>query len=255
MKVFFTADGLGYGYDEHLWGDLIYGGKEVLQRMGIGVGQAFPGEPGANKKTVKTVDPRGFECKVEACIGLDFPYLARIEHPGRQWPWADEDWRPCADGVLFRASTWFDEYRGSAGALTAAGLVIAGCFPGMPGMCATRQTFYADGTTPKDNGRNGTQRAYSVGSMVIKKISANNFLVSVAVSKEVGEKRRGEYFLKRQAWEALMKELPRPPRIDRCLRQESDAQAVRRRESLRLVWSRPKFVPTFTIPPTGPYTQ
>ncbi len=255
MKVFYTADGQGYSYEELFWGDLIYGGKEVLLRMGIGVGKPFPGEPGGNKKFVKTEDPRGFACKLEICTWGAFPYCARIEHPELQCRWGEEDWRPYAAGILFRPSAWHDDYRGTAEALTATGLVPAGRFPGMPGMCATSQTFYANGTTPKNDGQNARHLKNSAGSMVVKKISKNHFEVSITVPKEVGEKRLAEYLARREAWEASMKTLPRAPRIDRNLRQEIDAQAVQRRASLHLVWSRPKFVPTFTLPPTGPHAR
>ncbi len=255
MKVFYTADGLGYSYEELPWGDVIYGGKEVLQRMGIGVGKPFPGEPGANKKTVKTEDPRGFACELKICTWGDFPYIARIEHPERQSAWGEEDWHPYAAGVLFRENTWHDEYRGTAEALTASGLVPAGRFPGMPGMCAMSQTFYADGTTPKSGGQKARHQANSAGTMVVKKISKNHFEVSITVPEEVGEKRRADYWSRRNAWEARMKALPRAPRIDRHLRQEMEAQAIQRRASLRLVWCRPKFVPTFTLPPAGPHAR
>jgi len=254
MEVFYTADGLGYSYTEVHWGDVIYGGKEVLQCMGIGVGQPFPGEPGANKKTVKTEDPRGFACKLEICTWGDFPYIARIYHPERLHSW-EEDWRPYANGVLFRPGMWHDDYRGTAEALTSAGLVAAGRFPGMPGMCAISQTFYADGTTPKNYGQKARHLAKSAGSMVVKKISRNHFEVSIKVPEEVGEKRRAEYLSRQESWEARMKTLPRSPRLDRHLRQEIDAQAVQRRASLRLVWTRPKFVPTFILPPTGPHAR
>jgi len=168
MQIFFTADGRKYSYQEFLWGDLILGDKEVLQRMGIAAGQPFPGEPGAEKKSVKTKDPRGFACRLELWGLGGFPYLASISHPGPTWSEV-EDWRPYAAGVIYRPYYEHDEYLGSADALAAAGLVPSDLFPGMPGMSATQQTIYSDGTTPKTQGQKNRDLVGAVGSMVIKK--------------------------------------------------------------------------------------
>lgn len=256
MKIFYTTDGLDYSYEEYLWGDIIRGSKEVLQRMGIAVGAPFPGDPGANRKSVKTQDPRGFDCKLEVTNWGRFPYSATISHPGRDYSYTEE-WRPYANGVMYRPCGYFweDEYLGSADALTAAGLVSSEHFPGKPGMSAKQQTVYADGTTPKTHGQKNKNLARATGSMVIRKISKNRFTVSIAVPTEIAEKRRAELNAHRQAWEARMEALPRAPRIDLPLRQAMEAQAIRRRASLRLVWSRPKFVPAFNIPVVGPYAR
>jgi hypothetical protein len=51
-------------HDEYDWGEHFVGTKEQLQAVGIGVGVAFPGEPGAQPRQITVRDPRGFKARI-----------------------------------------------------------------------------------------------------------------------------------------------------------------------------------------------
>lgn len=248
-----TADGLEYQYKEYLWGDVIEGDKEVLQRMGIGVGMAFPGEPGANKRQITTTDPRGFRCKLKTNYQWSqFSYSAHIDHPGRSYHNPENDWKESFPGVLCRESGHSQTYKGTAEALMAAGVVPAGMFPGMPGMRSTRVTILADGSLPTGH-RNSNVR--SDVAMTIEKISKNTYLVLAVVPSEQGKKRNAASFANWEAWEARMAAMPRAPRLDQAIRREVDEACSLKRAGLYIAWSRPKFVPGFNPLPQGPFAQ
>lgn len=124
-----------FRYNELVWGDLIYGTKDKLQIIGIGPGLAFPGELGGPRKKLNTVDPRGFKCRVEYAEHIgDGVFSAKIYFPGRDRQFGFSDWEPFAPGVQRKAMFWTDDFLGGADDLVSAGLVPAGCFPGLPGM-------------------------------------------------------------------------------------------------------------------------
>jgi hypothetical protein len=253
-----TTDGLEYDYRECLWGDVISGNKEALQRMGIGVGIGFPGEPGCNKRQVTTIDPRGFPCTIK----LDykwarFPYCVWISHPGRDYLYPAEEWHEASPGVRRKASGAVDYFKGSAEALTAAGIVPAGTFPGMPGMRSVRVTILADGTLPAGH-RNANHSGFGrgcEGAKYIEKAGRNSYEVVIFVSEELAERRVAASRYHRQAWEARMAAMPRAPRIDLAIRGEINQTARQKRAKLCLVWSRPKSVPGFNVLPPGPFAR
>jgi len=250
-----TADGLEYEYRECAWGDVINGGKEALQRMGIGVGIGFPGDPGSNKRKVSTTDPRGFPCVITVNYGWNkFPFCAHIDHPGRNYHNPAEDWKEVFPGVQHREYYSGNYYKGTADALTAAGIVPAGMFPGMLGMRSVRVTILADGTLPTGHRNSGFIQRQEVG-MIIEKRGKYTYEVSVVTSSELGEKKMEASRAHRQAWEDRMAAMPRAPRLDNAIRNEINEQARHKRAALRVVWSRPKFVPQFNIPPQGPFAR
>lgn len=69
------------------WGDRLVGTKEQLQAAGIGVGVAFPGEPGAQPRQITVLDPRGFKARITRAfrsrgagryrVTIDFPPAER----------------------------------------------------------------------------------------------------------------------------------------------------------------------------------
>lgn len=248
-----TADGLEYQYKEYLWGDVIEGDKEVLQRMGIGVGLAFPGEPGGNKRQISITDPRGFPCKVKTNDRWSkFAYAAWISHPGRGYHDPAEDWGEKFPGVLCREAGYCQSYKGSAEALTAAGIVPAGMFPGMPGMRSVCVTILADGSLPTGH-RNSNIKGDV--AMTVEKIGRATYLVRAKVSRELGEMRCAASKANWKAWEDRMAAMPRAPRLDQAIRREVDEACTLKRAGLYIAWSRPKFVPGFNALPQGPFAQ
>lgn len=252
-----TADGLEYEYREYAWGDLIRGSKEVLQRMGIGVGISFPGEPGGNRRQTSTFDPRGFRCVISISRAWEaFPFSVRIEHPGREYFYPAEDWIEAFPGVLRQEFGYYDHYKGSAEALTAAGIVPPGMFPGMPGMRSTRVTILADGSLPSGHRNAGHALHHgNVGVKRIEKRGKNTYEVSVAVPCEIGKSRCDASDAHSQEWQLRMAESPRAPRIDQLILSELDQIAKSNRTKLHLAWSRPKFVPGFNVLPPGPFAR
>lgn len=253
-----AADGLEYEYRECAWGDVINGSKEALQRMGIGVGIGFPGDPDSNKRKVSTTDPRGFPCVIAVNYAWEkFPFCAHIKHPGRDYHNPAEEWKDAFPGVRRQEFGFVNYYKGTADALVAAGIVPAGMFPGMPGMRSVRVTILADGSLPVGHrnascsgGRRGKE-----GVMTIEKRGKHTYEVCAFVSSELGEKRRDVSWAHRSAWEERMAAIPRAPRLDHAIRNEINEQARHKRAALRVVWSRPKFVPQFNIPPQGPFAR
>ena len=259
-EILRSAEGLEYDYCEYLWGDVISGNKEALQRMGIGIviGIGFPGEPGCNKRSVTTTDPRGFPCTIK----LDhkwsrFPYCVWIRHPGRDYQYPAEEWHEASPGVRRQANGSVDYFKGSAEALTAAGIVPAGMFPGMPGMRSVRVTILADGTLPAGH-RNASHYGLGrgcEGAKIIERKGRNSYEVGIWVSEELAARRDAASNYHRQAWEDRMAVMPRAQRIDLNIRREINEQASRKRAKLCLVWSRPKFVPEFNVFPPGPFAR
>src|ERR1035437_8079124 len=52
-------------YHQQIWGDYIYGTKNQLQALGIGIGLSFPGEIGGPRRILKALDPRGFLAHID----------------------------------------------------------------------------------------------------------------------------------------------------------------------------------------------
>lgn len=243
-----ASTGEFFNYVEQPWGDLIYASKAILQTLGIGVDALYPGEPDAPKRRCRFIDPRGFPCKVEAAAWLgDGIFCARIEFPDRCLP--DHQKRHFAPGVLRETCIWTDDFVGSAADLVSCGLVPAGCFPALPGMNKEVVTLLPDGSLLTGRGRRpvGTRRILRQGKM--------NYRVSIKIPEELGKQRLEESHRDSKIRDERLMALPRPPRIDGPLVQAKHAAALARRQGIRLVYSRPAFVPGFTDLLPGPFAR
>lgn len=239
-----TPRSLAYTYHEYLWGDLISGSKNALQRLGIGVGLAFPGEKGG-RKIIQTTDPRGFPCEISRSITTlsGFAYDARIQHPGREYSCLDSI--EIFPGVTLEETTHYDIWRGSRESLVAGGFVLPGQFPGDPGVGKSVVRI-------RPNSAVGINYpAHRSG--VIRKVRADEFLVFTVVSEAESAVRISWERWRLAEYEARMVLLPRAPRIDLELQQKQSRAAARRRAKLRLVWSKPAFEPGMNPIPEGPY--
>lgn len=245
-----------FSYLELPWGDLIHGTKDQLREIGIGIDRAFPGDVGGPKRRMTAVDPRGFKCLVELDRFCDpAVFSVRIPFPNREGPSCCENWKPFAQGVQCREYLWTDEYKGTECALVASGLVPSGWFPGHPGMRKYRVIILPDGSLPDVAPTASCTIPRQPGDKRIEKIAGGEFLVSIKLSDDIGNTRLATHQLARDAWELKMATLPRPPRIDGPLRAVRNQAAADRRAGLHLVWSKPKFVPAFNLPPRGPFAR
>jgi len=195
-------------YHETPWGEGMYGTKEQLIRLGLGVGIKFPL---SNRQSVKTTDPRGFRAKITTAefMGKGI-YHVSIGFPNRDWPGrldGDEYFSP---GVTLRRGIWFDEYIGTDTALVNAGLVKQEVFPGQPGMGKIQVTLYPNGEVR--HSRNGHEKR-AAGRKVIRRASKESFVVQVMLDREEGEKRQAQDQQIEDEWAMRMNALPRPPRL------------------------------------------
>lgn len=245
-----------FEYRELIWGDLIYSTKEILQNLGIGVGMAFPGEIGGPRRLLNTVDPRGFKCQIkDASFMGEGVFSASIPFPGRERQFGLSDWEFFAPGVQRKAMYWTDDFKGTADDLVAAGLVPIGHFPGLPGMRKTRVVIFPDGSLPKGAPTAKYNLNKGAGTKRIERISSTLFCVAIEIPRELGELRMEASNRADAEWEKRMRSLPRPPRIDEPLRLTRNQAANERRSALRLVWSKPRFVPEFNNLPPGPFAR
>lgn len=198
----------GFEYKQQLWGDLIYGTKEQLQRIGIAVGMAFPGEPNGPKKRLKTTDQRGFPVLIsESSYEGDGRYSASIHFPGRNSQ-PPKRWTNCAPGVRKSSDLdWCDEYVGTPTALAAAGLVSLDHLPGQPGMRKMRVTILPDGTPQKGRTSNCSEMP---GAKCIEWDSKHALMITIVVSHEEMQLRSNENDRRNYEWEERMRALPRP---------------------------------------------
>jgi len=198
----------GFEYKQQIWGDLIHGTKEQLQRIGLAVGMAFPGEIDGPKRSLQTADHRGFKAQISYLA--DGVHIASIPFPGRQHP-SDDCWVDFSPGVRKNRHLWFDEYVGTAVALNNAGLVRFDQLPGQPGMRKTKVTIFPDGTLP--SGPKTVSR--EPGAKQITCASKNIFSVRVYIDLEEGQRRDAERQKRNWEYEERMRRLPRPaPLID-----------------------------------------
>lgn len=204
-----------FEYKELVWGDLIYGTKDALQAVGVGIGLAFPGEAGGPKRELKTTDPRGFKCRItDGSHRRAGVYCASIKFPDREQPEALGGWKHFAPGVQRKASTWADEFIGTADDLVSAGLVQPGYFPGCPGMRKVTVTILPDGSIPNGAPTANHRDSRSPGAKSITRASKANYRVELYISEELKELRWQAEQKARDEWEKEMDSLPRPPRID-----------------------------------------
>jgi hypothetical protein len=197
-------------YEEYWWGECISGKKEQLQAMGIAAGLAFPGEAGGPKRTLSTVDPRGFPTKVQKADAGRF--TADINFQGGNRPKAIAT--AYAQGVVKTGCIWSDNYTGTAVALVAAGLARIEHLPGQPG-CLRKcvSTVFADGTVPSGAKTANHANSRLPGAKYITRISRLKYQVNVQISREEGECRRDAQILMDAAFRSKLNALPRPPRL------------------------------------------
>lgn len=194
-------------YTKKPWGELIYGTKEQIQRLGIAVGLAFPGEEGGPKRLLTATDPRGFRCRVERRDSRideddDELFCVVIPIPGRERP-TDKS-STFADGVQVKRHVLFDEYVGAGEALCAAGVVRIDQLPGQPGMNKVCTTFDSDYGIQNDS-----TRRYC-GRVKIYRTSRARYEVHVFVNANEFERREHEFARLQREWEERMCRLPHP---------------------------------------------
>jgi hypothetical protein len=229
-----AVDHLGFEYRQYPWGDLIYGSKAEIQALGIAEGLAFPGELGGPKRTLRARGPRGFVAEIDLAYDAE-RFCVHIRMPGREDPTLRVQWEPFCEGVQKSSCASWDEYRGTAGALIAAGLARDGQFPGQSGMRKTRVTICADGKVV-DGPRNANhpEKARAAGARSIEKCGKSTFAVLVHVGYEEWNRRSKNDQAKRAAWEMRMAVLPRP----QPLTAPTGVSRPQKSSHLRLVWSR-----------------
>ncbi len=214
-------------YDLTLWGESIEGTKAALQRLGLGVGMAFPGEPGAPKRRITVQDPRGFSCSIRPCGWGEFPYSASINLPGRET--LERECSEFASGVMKTALVWADRYAGTGAALVAAGLVRADQLPGQPGMGKTKVSISPNGAVLRARDSPGAKEP---GAKLIERTGKGQYELLVRVSADEEERRREADQRAVAEWEARVHALPRPePLVD----EDGQPSRPRRKALLRLI--------------------
>jgi hypothetical protein len=202
----------GLEYNHYAWGEFIYATKAQLQSFGIGVGLAFPGEPGGPSRKMTVMDPRGFSTTLDIAFDGE-RYGARIQFPGREKQLGLRT--KFVPGVEKRSEyEWFDEYIGTAEALAAVGLAPLEHFPGQPGMRKMRVTIFADGTVPTGAPTVRHRRSEEPGAKMIQRASKTTFRVRVIVAQEDRERRAESTRHADEDYKARMQALPRPGRLE-----------------------------------------
>lgn len=192
-------------YHHTPWGELIYGTKQQLQALGIGISAQFPV---TEKQKLVVIDPRGFKTsiKYDSYLGSG-RYCASIEFPGREY--YRESKLTYAPGVTLVQYVWMDEYSGTADALIDAGLVDRANLPGQPGMGRTQVTLRPDGSLKSTNGHEKLSRR-TAGIKRIKRLSKNSYSVEVTICSEERNKRSDDHHRQLDRWRQEMWSLPRP---------------------------------------------
>lgn len=186
---------LHHEYDNHYsLAESWEGTKAQLQGEGLGVGMAFPGEPGAPAE-VHCKCPLGFDVRIYTS-GYDPAKVAAGIYSAESKYISDEprpdEYVSYAPGVMlkvWRADGWCDRdfYRGSADALVAAGLVPSlDLFPGQPGRNKGRAT-YRRNWTPSTSSSNGRD---NWAATICKHGKSNQFTMEVPVGDKEDARRR-----------------------------------------------------------------
>lgn len=195
-------------YEITLWGELIRGTREAIQHLGIGVGMAFPGEPGApTKRKMSLRDPRGFDCLITRREGDSLPYCASIHLPGREYD--EKRLEDFAPGVRKSSEIWWcDEYIGTGDALASAGLISFDKLPGQPGMGKVSVAIFPDGTiSPSGCSRKETHQP---GAKQIARAGNDRYRLRIVAPEDEQSRRHEAYFRARNEWEVRMHAMPRP---------------------------------------------
>lgn len=172
------------------------GTKAQLQAAGLGVGENFPGDPGAPDKLMARC-PLGFEFRITLPSWNEAKAAARIYSavsPYRPQLSSHRLAKQVADfapGVKVEVwtvddgSTWFDYFTGTAEALVAAGLVPSmNMFPGSLGANRVQASYLPNGD-PVSNSPSRNR------SMTIRKKGRHQYLVEKAVCDEERARRDG----------------------------------------------------------------
>lgn len=194
-------------YSECFWGDSITGTKEQLQCLGLGVGRAFPGEPGGPARRLNLRDHRGFPVTIER--RGDNEYWASVRFTN--WPQAPEvsTRTRLPSGLLLRQSPTYDEFIGRPEALVADGLVRMDQLPGMPGMGKACVTILPDGTVAT----RANKLSRAPAARYIQRASRSTFSVTVRITEEERTQRYAARRAAKLAFELHIRSLPRPSRL------------------------------------------
>jgi hypothetical protein len=173
------------------WGEWWKGTKKQIQAAGIGIGVAFPGDAGAPKTLVHTVDIRGVKVDIKA-KERDLPvgvYRVTCPYVYREGNWRDGPYEKSqfAPGVQV-VPRWYgvDEYVGTGPAMVACGLIRLDQLPGQPGRGSMRCTYGPDGA-PRTRGQSSPSPA---GTKAITRRGASSFVLEIQVSDEEDSRRR-----------------------------------------------------------------
>lgn len=196
-------------YHQCQWGDYIKGTKRQIQSLGIGLRSSFPGDPGAPKLKVATLDPRGYGVTIHADHGGRF--CVYIHFPG--WPESPGTSRenvPGLQGVTVERVDWLDVYRGPAIELVAAGIVRPEQIPG-----PHNGRKHCAGWLPDGSLCGQGHKAWQVpGGIWISRRPSDRLEVKVYVPSEEGERRSSASRQARMEWEQLVASMPRPAKLE-----------------------------------------
>ncbi|MGE3348311.1 MAG: hypothetical protein AB7I35_12835 [Ramlibacter sp.] len=202
-------------YDrDHDWCEDISGTKRQLQAYGLGIGQAFPGEPNGPSGELEVIDPRGFLARI---FGKPGYYVARIPYPN--WPKPLSYKSPAeirADGIKHIRCRWFDDFVGRADALVAAGLCERHHLPGMPGRPKNTVYVFADGTAYEGPPHAATpglfDRKRAPGAKMITR-TGKSFKITVYIEDAERIRRDRAEAVARAERDALVRQLRRPDKL------------------------------------------
>lgn len=68
-------------HNRYQWGEVLRGTKSQIQDAGIGVGTAFPGEPGAQPRQITVKDSRGLKARIKKGSRWRGPGIYEVEIP------------------------------------------------------------------------------------------------------------------------------------------------------------------------------
>lgn len=175
-------------HSEYEWGELWEGTKTQMQAVGIGIGVKFPGEPGGPKRSVKTTNHRGDEITIAKEVSDEEGiYRAQMSYrKSNSWERSSllgpEQFAPGV--VVIRDTCGYDEYKGSADALVAAGVIDRNKLPGMPGRGTTMTSFNRDGSARAVGSSSGDH------CMVARRNGKDRFSVTIYLGDEERERRK-----------------------------------------------------------------
>lgn len=197
-------------YETYFWGEMITGTKGELQCFGLGVGRAFPGEPGGPSRCLKLRDTRGFKVEITRIRNGDSIFEARINFEGLPpcpaTPRTDE-----GHGVTLARESWGDVYEGTSEGLRQLGLVAPEHIPGAQGRRRSVVLVLPDGIV--FDGIDRDSRKDMIGSRRIEPAGRGRLRVTVAIDAEEAEERRHMMTIRDAAWRHELEARPRPAHL------------------------------------------